>query len=476
MSNSFKYRFVLYAMLISALITSCKDDPELPDNLVSFETNQQGFTSAESEVTIQVKFSYPATQAGTILINTLLEGLVYNTDLTTDPAVNANAINIPFAIGDAGKSFKVTKKPGALFDGDENVKFTMTAAPAGLVLGANPELKLTFAEIVSAAGSSTLDGGGVNYPNRVFIDLSANRQVAVPRLNWDLGFAAGPEFRVTLNSSNAMMAIATTKTDINTVTAADTVGLAARFSANAIFAAITSTEVPAWVASSIGWIDDPSGDLTKTAIAEIKAADTSNKVYIINPGTGPGNPAPALGWKKVRVLRKGNGYSLQHADIGSTTFTEVTVVKDDKYNFQFVDFTTGLALVEPQKDKWEISWTGFNNSTNFGTGPVPYYFQDIILQNLYKVQTAQVLTSAVTYEAFNESNLTTLDYGTQSQIKIGANWRSGGGPTSGPAIRNDRFYVIKDAGNNVYKLRFTALVTDGERGKPKLEYTLVKKG
>lgn len=476
MSNSFKLRFILFALILSAVTSACKKDPELPDNLIAFETNQQGFTSAENEITIQIKFSYPATQAGSLLINTLFEGIVYNTDLTTEPATNTNAIVFPIAIGDAGKSFKVTKKAGALFDGDETIKFTIPAAPAGMVLGPNPELKLTFAEIVSATGSSTIDGGGATYANRAFIDLSANRQVAVPRLNWDLGFASGTEFRVVLNSSNGMLALKTGKNDINAVNASDTVGLSSRFSHNAIFAAINLTEVPDWVASSITWIDDPSGDLTKTAIAEISATDADNKVYIVNPGTGPGNPAPALGWKKIRILRKGNGYTLQHADIAATTFTEVSVTKDDKYNLQYADFTTGVVLVEPLKDRWDISWTGFTNSTNFGTGPVPYYFQDIILQNSYKVQTAQILTSAITYEAFSEVNLAAVDFGTQSQIKIGANWRTGGGPAGPPAIRTDRFYIIKDAGNNYYKLRFTALATDGERGKPKLEYTLIRKG
>ncbi|MDZ4709952.1 MAG: HmuY family protein [Saprospiraceae bacterium] len=476
MSISFKFRFILFAVILSAVTSACKKDPELPDNLIAFETNQQGFTSAENEITIQIKFSYPATQAGSLLINTLFEGVVYNTDLTTDPAVNANAIAFPIAAGDAGKSFKVTKKAGALFDGDENIKFTIPAAPAGMVLGPNPELKLSFAEIVSAMGSSTVDGGGATYANRAFIDLSANRQTAVPRLNWDLGFASGTEFRVVLNSSNGMLAFKTGKNDINAVNASDTVDLSSRFSHNAIFAAINLTEIPGWVASSIAWIDDPSGDLSKTAIAEISATDSDNKVYIVNPGAGPGTPAPALGWKKIRVLRKGNGYTLQHADIAATSFTEVSITKDDKYNFQFADFTTGVVLVEPPKDRWDISWTGFSFSTNFGNGPVPYYFQDIILQNLYKIQTAQILTSAVSYDAFAEANLATVDFGIQSQVKIGSNWRSGGGPTSGPAIRTDRFYIIKDAGNNYYKLRFTALTSDGERGKPKMEYTLIKKG
>ncbi|MEJ0057158.1 MAG: HmuY family protein [Bacteroidota bacterium] len=198
-------------------------------------------------------------------------------------------------------------------------------------------------------------------------------------------------------------------------------------------------------------------------------------MYIIYRGDGPGNPQPSLGWKKVRIIRNGNDYTLQHADIGATTFTEVKVVRDANYRFQYVHFGNGLVSVEPFKTKWDIAWTGFANTTNLGTGPVPYYFQDIILQNISGVQTVQVLTSTVTYAAFAEANIAALTFGT-NQINIGANWRSGGGPGTAPAIRTDRFYVIKDADGNYYKLKFTSLTTNGERGKPSVEFALVKKG
>lgn len=476
MSFSSKKHLILFSLFLFVALQACKDDPALPDNLIGFESNQLGFTSTENEITLQVKFTYPAYESGTVLINILAEGLVYDTDFTTEPATVSNALSIPFLAGETAKSIKVIKKPGLLVDGDENIGFTLASAPAGTILGPNPSLKLTFAEIISASGAATVDGGGATYPNKVFIDLSANRQVAIPRTGWDLGFAAGNEFRVILNASNGMMAIATDKNSMAAVTAADTAGLSTRLSLNAVFAAINLDPVPDWVPNAITWIDDPSGNLSKTALAEINTTDSENKVYIVNLGNGPGTPAPELGWKKIRVLRKAAGYTLQHADIGSATFTEVSITKDNNFNFQYVDFEKGLVQVEAQKDKWDISWTGFTNSTNFGSGPVPYYFQDIVLQNTHQVQTAQVLTSAIAYEAFSETNLATLDFGTQSQVKLGPNWRSGGGPGAAPAIRTDRFYIIKDAAGNVYKLRFTALTSDGERGKPKYEYSLVKKG
>ncbi|HZI24943.1 MAG TPA: HmuY family protein, partial [Chryseolinea sp.] len=62
------------------------------------------------------------------------------------------------------------------------------------------------------------------------------------------------------------------------------------------------------------------------------------------------------------------------------------------------------------------------------------------------------------------------------QINIGSKWRSGGGPNSGPALKEDRFYLIKDSSANIYKLKFTALTQNGERGRPQIQFALIKKG
>ena len=133
--------------------------------------------------------------------------------------------------------------------------------------------------------------------------------------------------------------------------------------------------------------------------------------YIINQGMGVGAPAPALPWKKIRILRKGNGYLIQHADINANTFSEITVNKNDAYNFQYIDFEKGVVTVDPPKDKWDICWTGFTNLTNLGAGLVPYYFQDVIVQNTYKVQTAQILNTTKSYENFGAADLSALDFG-----------------------------------------------------------------
>jgi len=448
----------------------------LPDNLVEFESNQLGINADESELTIKISLSREVSEAASLAVQFEGTGVSYGADFSIDPAASGNSISIPLAIGDTEASFILNKTEGALFDGDEKIVFTIVSAPESLVLGEKAQLTLSFAEIVALTGAMEINGGGATYPNKVFIDLSANRQTAVARTNWDLGFSSGSDFRVILNSSNGMMARMLNKTDLNAVTAADTLGFGMQVSMPAVFAAINTDPTPAWVPEAINWIDDPTGDLTKTAMAAISATASENKVFIVNRGEGPGTPATELGWKKIRVVRNGSGYTLQYADINATTFSEIQITKNTTHAFQYASFATGSVAVEPEIGRWDIAWTGFSNTADFGTGPVPYYYQDIILQNTTAVQTVQVLTATKTYEAFGESDIAALNFSNQNQIKIGASWRSGGGPGTSPAVRTDRFYVIKDAVGNYYKLRFTALTTSGERGKPKLEFALIKEG
>ena len=456
-------------------LNACKEDPELPENFTEFEADQAGIAPSETELSIKLKLVRETEEAGTVTVGIASSGLVYGKDFTTDPAAVSNTVIVSVPAGSSSAAFKL-KKIGNLFDGDETVKFTIQSTSDLLLVGEKSSATVTFGEILATSGSMELAGGGALYPNQVFVDLSTNRQTAISRTSWDLAFSSSDNFRVVLNSPNGMTARALTKTDLTTVTAADTVGFGAQLSLNAIFAAATESSPPSWIASALGWIDDPAGDLAKTAIAAVSATAADNKVYIVYIGTGPGNPAPALGWKKIRVIRNGSNYTLQHANISATTFTEVQITKNPAYRFQFVSFASGVINAEPEKTKWDIAWTGFTNTTPLSASlSIPYYFQDVVLQNTAGVQAVQVLTSTISYDAFAEANLAGLSFAT-AQLTIGSNWRSGGGPSTAPSVRTDRFYIVKDLDGNYFKLKFTALVTNGERGKPQIQFALVKKG
>jgi hypothetical protein len=355
---------------------------------------------------------------------------------------------------------------GVLFDGDEKLVLDMYSSGAPIFIGATKKLELTFKELVASSANLVVNGGGATYPNKVFVDLSANRQTPVLRTTWDLGFyTSSDDYRVTINSSSAMMAKQIAKNDLAAVTAADTVG----FSSDLVFSQTAPTT------ASLLYIDYPSGDLTKTAIAAISATAADNKVYIVNRGFAVGSPAPARGWKKIRIIRNAaGGYTLQYADIAATNFSSIDIAKDDAYFFKYVSFETGAINPEPQKKKWDLAWSYFSNVTNFGSGEVPYLFQDIIVINR-NVQVAKVMTATKAFADFTLADIPAQTFLT-AQNAIASDWRSGGGPGVSPSVRTDRYYIIKDGDNNYYKIRFTALTQNSERGYPAYESVLVKRG
>ena len=455
------------SLSVLLILSACrKKDAPLPDNLVEFESNEQGIAETSSNMVVKVKLSRATDRDIPLTISLTPTGVSYTTDFTTVPVATAGTIPLTILSGNSEASLTINKTNGVLFDGDEKVAFKIESSGSPAIIGTVKEFTLKFAELVASNSSMIADGGGITFGNKVFIDLSANKQTAVQRSKWDLGFYTHADsFRVILNSSSAMMARQINKNDLNAVTAADTVG----FSSEVIF----NQTAPATTA--LAYIDYPNGDLSKTAIASIAATAADNKVYIINRGNGIGNPAPSRGWKKIRILRNANGgYTLQHADIGATNFQEITIAKDDAYFFKYISFENGAIEVEPTKKKWDITWTYFANVTNFGTGEVPYLFQDFVLSNR-NVQVAKVMTANKAYADFVEADIATQTF-TSTQTSIGSDWRSGGGPSTSPAVRNDRYYIIKDGDNNYYKIRFTALTQNGERGYPAFEFALIKRG
>lgn len=449
------------------LFNACRTkEAPLPDNLAQFESAEQGIAETNTSITIKIQLSRATDRDVPVSISLQPTEVVYGIDYTTNPATVSNSINLIIPSGNNSASFTLTKANGVLFDGDEKLLFRIESTGSPVIIGTTKEFTLKFAEIVASSSSLVIDGGGANFPNKVFIDLSANKQTSILRSNWDLGvYTQADSFRVVLNSSSAMMARQINKNNLNEVTAADTVGFATEVAFNQL----------APSAAALPYIDYPNGDLSRTAIAAVSATATENKVYIINRGFAVGSPAPSRGWKKIRVLRNATGgYNIQHADINATSFQEIQVTKDEVYFFKYISFENGTVAVEPAKKKWDIAWTYFSNVTNFGAGEVPYLFQDIVIQNR-NVQVAKVLNTTKAYVDFKEADIAGQTF-SSSQTGIGSDWRSGGGPTSSPAVRTDRYYVVKDGDNNYYKIRFTALTKNGERGYPSLEYALVKRG
>ncbi len=471
-------KLLFLSLFVLSLASCSSDDNNAAEvNGVAFATTSLNLTATETPVVIN--FAAPTSSAGSLTVTYTENAVAEGTDYATVPAAAAKTIVVPFEKNVSSVSFTFKKLKEAVEGQVKNVVFTISSNTINAILGENKTVQVNFNETAYTGGILSADVGGPNQPNQVYLDLSSGTSVAVNRGAWDFGFSTGTDFRVVINGSLKM---AVKKLETSDITLTQTI--------NADVSVGAGT-----TASSNGYVDNPTGILAGagagigTAIAEVSATDADNKVYLVNMGFAVGTAVPTAGsvivdgdsrgWKKVRILRNGTGYKIQYADLASTTFTEKTITKEAAYNFTFFSLTSGNTVsVEPQKAKWDLNFTVFTNYLNTGS-EVTYGYSDFIVSNMKGgTQVYQVLVTAdVTYAGFTKAKVVEANFtpSATDQRIIGANWRNGGGPSTLPSIRTDRFYVVKDAAGNYYKVKFLAMSNEaGIRGHVTLESAILK--
>lgn len=468
--------FFTIAFLAIFLAGCSKDDApgnELPF-VAAFENQSISFSSEETQKDIHLVFSQAAPQNGVISIAFQLTNVVYGADFKTMPAASEGIIQIPVKAGTSEASFqfhKLTPNPG-VDDPKKTVEFSIVkvAIPNGVTQG-NTDLLVTYAEKASLGRSFAPNVGGPNEPNQVYIDLSSEKETMIRRDTWDLGFYSGDEFRVKLNSSLYMMTAELQTTDIDAVTSSDVESL--------------QPNMAFLVAGSNEFVDHPSGHITQTAIAEISTSVEENKVYLLKMGNEIGTTAPTVGsvavagadrgWKKIRIVRDGNGYLLQYADLNATDHQEISISKDSNFNFTFFSFDTGdVVQVEPTKENWDLNFSTFIEVLDLPSGGLSAYgYSDYVKTNvLAKTKAYRVSAEDFTYENFTAADIVDDKFEIDQRV-IGSSWRSVTPPNR--FLVDDLFYIIKDSEGNVYKLKFTALMNEnGVRGYPEFQYDLLK--
>ncbi|NMH29541.1 hypothetical protein G6047_15990 [Flavobacterium sp. SE-s28] len=414
-----------------------------------------------------VVFSETATANGTVTIGITSEEASYGVDFKTTPEAPSLTFTLPIIAGQDKTSF-LFQNLIFPFDSDQKVVtfqiLSIDYARETNIQGYTTSV-VSFEE--SLGGVSEPHIGGPNQGNQIYVDLSSETTTEVFRESWDLGFYCGDDFRVGLNGSLYMAAKKLDATNIDAVTQAS---VSQYFNQVAI-----GTFDPA----NMDYVDDPTGAISGTAIDAISVNDADNHVYLVNLGytVGTTTPVPGSvaiagnprGWKKIRVLRQGDQYILQYANLNSTSHQEVVIEKDAAYNFRFFSFNTNNTVsVEPMKDQWDLNFTVFTNEI---AGSGSYGYSDFVLNNLKGGAKAyEVSTSFSSYADFSVANIDESLFQNDQRV-IGADWRD---VFSGTVYTN-RFYVLKDPNGIYYKIRMLGFLnTDGVRGYPKFEYALLQ--
>ena len=309
----------------------------------------------------------------------------------------------------------------------------------------------------STGATMTLQGGAgaENAENSVYVDFSANEQVSVKRHSWHLAFNCGNEFGVFLNSTAIGRAKEIVGIDVNDIISED----------------VLEPYVTA-LGMIMGGEIKPSMDIVDTFDKAVSGTVIKEgKTYIYRTEDA------AFSYYKVKVTKKDNNtYTVSYALWDSSEVKSADVKKDSKYNTIGLSLTDGKTVVI-EKEDWDIMW-GRNTYKSPMAAGMPSAMADIVfINNKGGVKAAEVLEEDIAYADYSEAMIATTTLLSDIDV-ISANWRAtSSGMPPVIAVKKDRYYVVKDAAGNVYKLKFLAIggASDGEtRGYPKIQFDLVK--
>jgi len=455
---------VIALSLGATILFGCsKDDPPLPQLLTGFTSTTLGLSLNESQGTATIQLSRTANSATTITLR-IEEAAetVYGTDYSTEPAATNGEITLEIPAGSNSANLVINKLKNIEFGEVKSFNVTIETISDGGLPGNNNTLEVTFEENPTSSGAVlTPEVGGPTQPNQVFIDLSKQSYIVVDKGKWDLAFHNGNDFRALLNYATYAMARVTDKTDLAEVTDA----LVTKAYKNEMVTGQANTE----------YMDDPAGDLSETAIAEISSDDANNMVYVVNRGQLDTDPATERGFVKIRVTRNGNDYVITYGDINDAdNFTSVAISKTSGTDLTYFSFDTGVVDVAPAEENWDFMMTTFLNETDASGEFWSYKFKDFALTNSSNIKIAKVdVTGSLTYDSFSTGDLagTVLE---NDRLGIGSSWRKFDFATFTYTINAAIFYIIEDTDGNNYKLKFTKMLNDqGDRGYPEFVYELL---
>lgn len=499
-----KKAYVLSTAIILFLVSSCTKDSteELINFGVSFSKNEISLSETDTTKEIVLSFSREASENGNIIVTINTNNAQYGVDFTTNPIAKNGKITIPVTKGNENTKITFNKLKDPVEGTTKSVNLSIDSfGNPSWIKGNTSSTAISFTPVASKGGVIDLKTGGSNQPNQVYIDLSTGTQKEVKRDTWELGFYNGNKNRIFLNSSLLVAAAELEFTDLKSVTSNTSFSKPIKlFSFGKEVTVKNIEELKKGLPVSYSqysnqdeghiFTDSKEGDLPGTAFAEVSSTGAENKVYIISLGnkipTEPAEPGKIKttgdhrGFMKVRVYMDGDNYKVQYAPIDETeNIKEITVTKNSNKVLTALSLSEGkVADVEPNKNEWDINFSGVFSFSSRGYGVT---YSDYGLHNtlggvgmyqvtLYKIDRktgARTDFNVPKYTEFKASNVDESKLVYDNRTVINSGWRS---YTKGVA-KDDRYYVLKDASGNLYKIKFTALLSDaGERGYSQFTY------
>ncbi len=288
-------------------------------------------------------------------------------------------------------------------------------------------------------------GNNGDYSKQIFYSLSNQAIVrTINRITWDLAFeTTATGHKVTLNSSNKMLASKTGETDFNAITSLSGLNL------------------------TYDW-DHSTGNEDSLAFKDWIINDVpTNEVYIVDRGQKP--DLSGRGTKKMQILSvTSSDYTIKYANVdGSDEVTKV-IPKDVTKNNTCFSFDNGGEVidVEPNKTDWDLLFTQYTEEFYVVNPTLAYSVNGVLLNrtSCKAVKAFDVDFSGLTFDDISSYTLNdTLDV-------IGFDWKVFDMDESKYTVYDNKNYLIQGKDSFYYKLRFVDFYNDqGIKGVPTFE-------
>jgi hypothetical protein len=286
---------------------------------------------------------------------------------------------------------------------------------------------------------------GENYTKQIYFNMETRRFVdSNSKYDYDMAFDCGYTYNVWINGANLSLVCRTGKTDLQSVTIADTI---------------------------TGWHEElGSGIADSNAIGPWQTNLVSNlQVYIINRGVD--SVGHSLGFVKMQMgdfSTGSNSYSVTFCNMDNSNIHTVSVLKQANKNLVFLSFNGGGTVhnFEPDNNNWDFIFTQY--SVYFGPpNNIPYKVTGVLTN---PAQTySYFMDSTSNFDSISYKNVVPSKF-TTMRDNIGYTWKRFTFAGSTYTTISQYSYIIKSGNGQYYKMRFLQFYNpQGNKGYPQFQ-------
>jgi hypothetical protein len=289
---------------------------------------------------------------------------------------------------------------------------------------------------------------GEQYDTTLFYNLHTNKVVQkVLTSAWDIAFDCRPQgHSIIINGGKNSRVVKSGSTLINLI----------------------NTVPP--ISESWGF-DNPASLYDSAYISRYinNVGNSNQQVYLIRQGSGV-----KMAYYKFQILSVSSSkYVIRLDTITGTSSTELTINKDENYNFVYFNFSTkSIVPYEPFKNNWDLQFTRYIHPF-YNLNPFIAYELTGVLSNPYNTLTGADTTGNVPFESVTPANINNIKLDANNN-NIGYNWKWLPDITKPYIVQSKFTYVVKTQQQQVYKLCFTDFYLNGVGGVPKFRYERVQ--